>query len=177
MSVRSVRRTCAAVLLLLLVVGPSRAQDVTEPALKAAFIYGFVKFTLWPDDAWTAAAPSVMCVLGDDAIADALDQTVRGRLHAGHRITVSRVTANDPLRGCHVLYLSHVGAAQAAQIVRGLRGAAVLTVSDLDRFGDLGGIAQLYFEHGQLHFTLRTEPAVLGRLEISSKLLSLSKRP
>jgi hypothetical protein len=54
------------------------AQDVTESSLKAAFIYNFVRFTEWPD-AFPAVDPFVMCVLGDVAVGDALERTVRGR--------------------------------------------------------------------------------------------------
>lgn len=170
--------TRAAITLLLLLRGlAAPAQDVTEPALKAAFIYGFSKFTVWPDDALPAAPPSLMCVLGDPAVADALARTVEGRLHAGRAISVSRVTAEGSLRGCQILYLSNVDATRAAQIVTGLRDAPVLTISDMDGFGELGGIAQLYFEHGQLRFSFRLDPARRARLEISSKLLTLSKRP
>jgi YfiR/HmsC-like len=36
---------------ILLLMGPwASAQDVTEPSLKAAFIYSFAKFTEWPAD-------------------------------------------------------------------------------------------------------------------------------
>ena len=60
----------AAIAGLLLIRSSVSAQDVTEPALKAAFIYNFAKFTEWPADAlpqrspsscvWSATPPSVM---------------------------------------------------------------------------------------------------------------------
>ena len=68
---------CAALALLLLMPIPSAAQDVTEPALKAAFIYNFAKFTEWPADVMTTAEPLLLCVLGDAAIGDALERAVR----------------------------------------------------------------------------------------------------
>ena len=163
--------------LLLLRVLPSPAQDVTDSALKAGYIYNFVTFTKWPADAFPGTSSSVFCVLGDGAVAEALERTVKGRLHLGHPITVSRVTATGPLRSCRVLYLSSVPAAQAVGILTGLRDHPVLTISDLEGFGELGGIAQLYFERGHLYFSVDVDPAKRARLEISSKLLILSKRP
>ena len=47
------------------------AQDVTEPALKAAFIYNFARFTTWPADA-PPGDSFVICVLNDTAVAEAL---------------------------------------------------------------------------------------------------------
>ena len=44
------RITRAAIAAALLMPVPASAQDVTEPALKAAFIYNFAKFTEWPPE-------------------------------------------------------------------------------------------------------------------------------
>ena len=55
---------------------PAAAQDVTEPVLKAAFIYNFAKFTEWPVDVMPAGEPLLFCVLGD-AIGEALVRAVR----------------------------------------------------------------------------------------------------
>jgi hypothetical protein len=87
--------TRAMVVCLLLMRGLAFAQDVTEPALKAAFIYNFAKSTEWPTDVVPAAEPFVMCVLGDAALADALARVVDTRVLAGHSTTVSQVTPAD----------------------------------------------------------------------------------
>ncbi len=50
--------------------------------------------------------------------------------------------------------MSGVTPAQAAQLVAGVRDLPVLTISDLDGFTELGGIAQFFFEHGQLRFSV-----------------------
>jgi hypothetical protein len=166
---------CAAIALLLLLHGPATAQDVTEPALKAAFIYNFAKFTEWPADVVPAAEPFVVCVLGDAAVGDALEQAVKGRLLVGHSIAVSHVTPAGPQRVCHILYVSGVLAGQAAQLVAGLRDVPVLTISDLDGFTELGGIARFFFDHGQLRFSVELGSAKRARLQISSRLLALAK--
>jgi hypothetical protein len=164
----------AALVLLLLLPGlPSLAQDVTEPALKAAFIYNFALFTTWPTD----ASPSVLCVLGDNAVAQALEQTVEGRLLAGRPMTVSRLAPTESPRRCAVLYLSHTSASDVAQILSGLGDAPVLTISDIEGFDQRGGIARFYFDHGHLRFSVDIQHAKHARLEISSRLLSLSKQP
>jgi hypothetical protein len=151
------------------------AQDVTEPSLKAAFIYNFVRFTEWPD-AFPAANPFVMCVLGDAAVSDALERTVRGRDVAGHPMVVSRVTSVGPKPPCHVLYLSGGTASQQAQVIAPLGDAPVLTISDVQGFTEIGGMVQFFFEHGQLRFSIRLEPAKRARLQISARLLQLSQR-
>ena len=162
-----------AVLLCTLV---ARAQDVTEPSLKAAFIYNFAKFTEWPADVLSGAAPFSACVLGDESIGDALERSVKGRLLSGREINVSRVTHDAPLRSCHLLYISGVSAAQAAAILAVVRGAPVLTISDLEDVARLGGIAHMFVENGKMRFDLNLELARRSRLQLSSKLLVLAAR-
>jgi uncharacterized protein DUF4154 len=165
-------RATIAFLLLLGMVGG--AQDVTEPALKAAFIFNFAKFTEWPS-ALPAAGPFMMCVFGDAAVGDALDRAVVGRVLGGHPIVTSRPVAAEPKRACHLLYVSGVSAAQAGQVVADLRDVPVLTISDVEGFTDVGGIAQFFFEHGQLRFRIQLESAKRARLLISSRLLIMAK--
>ena len=165
----------AAMAILLLAAMPAAAQDVTEPALKAAFIYNFAKFTEWPSDVMPAAEPLVLCVLGDSAIGDALARTVKGRMLAGHAIGVMQTEPGEtPRGGCHVLFVSGVTATQVVKLVAGLRDAPVLTISDVAEFIQLGGIAQFFFKHGQLRFDVHVEAARRARLQISSKLLALT---
>jgi len=152
------------------------AQDVTEPALKAAFIYNFAKFTEWPADALATGAPLVLCVVGDAAIGGALASAVKGQTLAGHSLDVSQAAPAAPLpKGCHIAYISGVTASRAAAVVAGLRDAPVLTISDVEGFTQLGGIAQFFFEHGQLRFDVHVASARRARLQISSRLLELAR--
>ena len=166
---------CATIAIVLLLRVVCVAQDVTEPSLKAAFIYNFVKFTEWPADA-PAGEAFVICVFGDAAVGAALKRAVFGRLHADRPIVVSPVTAETPKRGCRILYVSGIPVAQAAQLVAELRDAPVLTMSDIEGFYAAGGIAQFFFEHGQLRFRIHLESARRARLQISSRLLIIARR-
>jgi hypothetical protein len=152
------------------------AQDVTEPALRAAFIYNFAKFTEWPADVIPNGEPLVLCVLGDAAIEEALQQAVKGRTLAGHSMTVVQAApVVRPLEGCHLLYISGLSAGQAAKVVAGLGAEPVLTISDAEGFTQQGGIAQFFFEHGQLRFHIHLESAKRARLKLSSRLLALAR--
>jgi hypothetical protein len=162
--------------ILLLTPVAAAAQDVTEPALTAAFIYNFAKFTEWPSDAIATGAPLVLCVIGDAAIGEALERAVEGQTLAGHSIGVSQAAPGEtPPKGCHIAYISGVTARQAAKVVAGLRDAPVLTISDVEGFTQLGGIAEFFFEHGRLRFEVQVASAKRARLQISSRLLVLAR--
>jgi hypothetical protein len=168
--------TGCAIGLVLLTPLMAAAQDVTESSLKAAFIYNFAKFTEWPTDAIAAGAPLVLCVLGDPAIGGALEQAVKGRTLSGHTIGVSQAASDGrSLKGCHLAYVSGMTAKQAAEVVAALGDTPVLTISDVEGFTRLGGIAQLFYAQGQLRFAVQPASATRARLQISSKLLSLAK--
>ena len=184
-TIRTMRRTrllqlacggCAALASLVLTRDSVSAQDVTEPALKAAFIFNFAKFTEWPPDAASAEETFVLCVVGDAAVGDALAEAVKARVLAGHRMSVSSMTAGGPPRKCRVIYMSGVTAGQATQLVAGLQDAPVLTISDLEGFTELGGIARFFFEHGQLRFIVNLKSAERVHLTMSSRLLALAVR-
>ena len=174
------RCASAVVAALLLCTSIGDAQDVTEPSLKAAFIYNFAKFTEWPQETLPPTGTFTACVLGATASASAspiqaaLARTVKGRQLAGRQISVVQAQIDGHLRSCHLLYLSGVTAAQVAAILEAVQGTPVLTVSDVDEFARRGGIAQMFVEDGKMRFQLNLEAAKRARLELSSKLLVLA---
>ena len=168
--------TCVAIAALLLIPLLTSAQEVTQPALKAAFIYNFAKFTEWPGGGPPITAPFVFCVTGNADVAQALDKVVKDRLLGGHNIIVSLVPEAGPHHLCQVLYVTGLPAEGVSRIVARVRDLPVLTVSDIEDFGQLGGIAQLFFEDGQLRFRIRDELAKRAHLQIRANLLILGKR-
>jgi hypothetical protein len=150
------------------------AQDVTEPALKAAFIYNFARFTTWPPDL-PATDSFVICVLGDTAVGDALERAVAGRQLMDRPVIITRVTPATAKRTCRILYVSGVPVRQAADVVAELHETPVLTISNLDGFASAGGMTQFFFEHGQLRFRIHLESAKRAGLQISSRLLVMAR--
>jgi uncharacterized protein DUF4154 len=138
--------------------------------LKAAYIYNFAKFTEWPAGVGSAAEPLALCVFGDTDVGDALKRAVKDRVLGSHPMAVSdiAVTVALPQPACHVMYVSGVTAGQAADVIAGVRDVPVLTLSDVDGFTERGGIAQFFFDKGQLRFTVQLESVKRARLRISS---------
>ena len=87
---------------------------MTGASLKAAFIYNFAKFTVWPDDVLPPAGAFSACVLDDGPVGDALERTVKGRQLSGRQVKVQRVHPGNSLRACHLLFVSGLTEAQVA---------------------------------------------------------------
>jgi hypothetical protein len=158
----------------LLVSAGTLAQGTAEPALKAAFLYNFVKFTDWPADAAPSDAAIRLCVLGDEAVGTALEQTVKNRQVDGHPLSMARVNVDGAL-SCHLLYVTGLDRRRSMQLIERVQGAPVFTVSDLEAFAALGGVGQLFVENGKMRFALNPASAQRAGLRISSKLLALAK--
>lgn len=155
--------------------GSAAAQMATAPALKAAFLYNFAKFTEWPAETLAPGQRLALCVMGDASVADALEQTIEGRHLEGHELTVRVVTIDSPIRSCHLLYATGLDTLRSTQLFQALNGAAVFTVGDGDRFAASGGVAQLILEGDRIRFAVNVGSAQRAKLTLSSKLLSLAK--
>jgi hypothetical protein len=155
-------------------IGPPAAvaQDVGVPSLKAAFLANFVKFAEWPEDAVPAGRVFTFCVAGDKRVAWALEQVVKQ--HHGPAVSVMSVTPEGALRSCQLLYLGDLDLRRSRKVLESLRGVPVFTVSDVDGFAEMGGVAQLRFEQGRMRFGINPAAAQRARLTLSGKLLSLA---
>lgn len=175
-SARRPRRLLTALVSIVCAVGvrPAVVQTITPPELKAAFIYNFATFVDWPPDVMPRDWAMAICVVGDDAVAEALTATARGHAIGSHEIAVMRVTLEGPLRSCHVLYVPGLEPKRVAQLVDLVRGSSVFTVSDVDRFAETGGIAQLFIDNDKMRFAINVDAAQRAHLHLSSQLLALA---
>ncbi len=151
------------------------AQPVSVTAVKAAFLYNFAKFAEWPPDALAPGQRLSLCVVGANAVADALREVINGRPVESHELTVEIVKADGPIRSCHLLYVSDLDAKRSTQLLETLKGASVFTVGDGDKFAELGGMAQLILEDDRMRFAINIRAADHARIHLSSKLLRLAK--
>jgi hypothetical protein len=154
--------------------GAAGGADVgSDVAVKAAFLYNFAKFAEWP--ALPSGAPIVVCILGDDRIAAALVETVRGQNISGHALEVWRPQDASTWPSCHLLFVADTETRRSAGSLDGIKTLPVLSVSDGKGFAQSGGIIELYVEGGRMHFAINVDAAERSGLRLSSRLLGLAK--
>ncbi len=146
-------------------------QSITQPSLRAAFLYNFAKFTEWGDDS-ALSGPLTICVLDDSAVEGALNDLVGGSTINGRAVQISR---GARLRTCNLVYLGIADRERIASILDELQGATVLTVSNGYEFVRLGGIVGLFVDEGRMRFAINPEAAQRAGLRLSSRLLQLAK--
>jgi hypothetical protein len=155
---------------------PADAQSTQrEYQIKAAFVYNFVKFVDWPAAALPETSDTInVCVLGDEAFAAGFD-TLTDKTVKGKKLAVRRVEQVKDADGCHVLFIGSSEEKRAPQVLQTLQGASVLTVGEMDRFPQLGGIINFVVERNKLRFEINVSGAERARLKLSSQLLGLAK--
>jgi hypothetical protein len=154
-------------------------QGVAEPALKAAFLINFARFTEWPADLRPATAPLRFCT-ADAAVVAALEAAVAGKTIAQRALVVSRVGGDVSAAAvqppsCAVFYAGRVESRRVSELAAALRPASVLTVGDAPDFAASGGVIEFYVEARQLRFAINRAAADASKLKLGAPLLSLAK--
>ncbi len=158
----------------------TRAQSAPPPEfehdVKASFVYTVAKFVDWPEESFERPdAPLVFEVLGDDPLEQALERAVHGKTVNGHPLEVVRVGEGGGLTTCHVLYVGRSEAGRLREVLDQARGGAILTVGELARFAESGGVMGLRVEQNMIRFEVNVDAAERAHLAISSKILKLGK--
>jgi len=143
-----------------------------EYAVKAAFVYNFVKFVEWPQGDPLKAL--TVCICGKSPIEGFLDEAVRGKLVHGLPIEGQRKPENTQnWDSCQVVFFGATSRASSQSILSQLKGRSVLTIGDSGGFAADGGMIGLVMEDDRARFEINLEAAAETRLKVSSKLAEL----
>jgi len=150
------------------------AQTVDEYKVKAAFVFNFAKFIQWPTEAFkTPADPLMICVLGQEQMANSLQEAVSGKAIDGRPLVVRQVTIGQISNVCSILF---VGSSAMKRFRSSLKeSAGLLTVGETPGFATEGGVICFKLEDGKIRFEINVAAAEHQQLHISSKLLSLAE--
>jgi hypothetical protein len=175
------RPTLAAILILLLMTRSfiidahpgAPPQKPSEYEVKAAYLLNFVRFVQWP-----ATSPGdraiYICVLGRDPFGDALERVIGGEEIGGKTVLIRRIAKVQEAESCRVLFIDSSQTSQLAGTLDVLRGAPVLTVSDIPQFILRGGIVQFVLKDNRVRFEINLKNAERVGLVLSSQLLNVA---
>jgi hypothetical protein len=163
--------------------------------LNAGTIFNLVKFTEWPGDRFDDdQSPIVIGFLGSDPRLFAyLDSVVRGQRAHGRAIVLRqigfpparpRMTRPDPqamqefftrLRATHVLIIARTEQERLHTVLSGLDDADVLTVSDMPRFAELGGMIGLTVRERRIAFDANPGEIRRTNVAVAARVLQLAR--
>ena len=175
------------------------AMPPNEYETKAGYLLNFVEFIEWPSGTFAdAQAPVIVGVMGTDPFGAELDK-LQGKVVNGRKLQIKRFKGLMEFRGeetpgrrqdgllmkqtqklmelksCHILFISSSEKKHVPLILKPLKDASVLTVSETEGFAQVGGIINFLDDGKRVQLEINLDAADRARLKISSKLLSLAK--
>jgi hypothetical protein len=169
----------AALLLALMVALPLRALSDGESNLdaqvKASYMFNFVNFAEWPDDALKSGAPITVCVWGRADVLQWLEGMLAAKRIASHSLMARVASGLNDAQGCQALFVSGAPSKEMKQSLKDEKLAAVLTVGDDDAYGHPGALLNFKLERGRVAFSVNMETLSRSRVSLSSKLLRLAQ--
>lgn len=154
---------------------PGEAQESGEDAVKTAFLYNFAKFVDWPPESFkNETSPFVLGILGADPFGPTLE-TLKDKTVKGRKLIIRKLSRLENFDDCHVLFISGSEKNNLRNILALLKNFTILTVSDLDRFAQQGGMIGLVKIEGKISFEVNIATVQHSRLKFSSQLLKLAK--
>ncbi len=153
------------------------APPLTEYEVKAVYLYHLARFIEWPPQAHAAPGDLlVIGVIGADPFGRLLDETVQDpSVQEDQRLVVRRFASLEEVPHANILFISSSEAERLPQILKTLEGASVLTVGEMDRFAERGGMVALRLEDKKVRFDINLGAAQRAGLKLSSHLLKLAR--
>ena len=150
----------------------AHAQGISEPAVKAAYLYKFAGYVEWPTPS-RPDAPFVIGTLAADDVAGELARILPGRAISGRTAVVRTLREGQSLEGIHILFIGKRAADPAAAVRTAQRlGALTVTEGGLEA----GGVINFVVEENRVAFEVSLEAAERGGHRISSRMLAVARR-
>lgn len=147
-----------------------------EYALKAVFVFNFLRFIDWPATAFsTPEEPIVIGIIGEDPFGPLLRETVKGESLRGRTIRIDHYRSMKEISKCHLLFVSRSENKRAGEIIAAVSGKSIVTVGESESFLDRGGMIALTADHNRVRLTINSKTLQAASLDVSSKLLRVAQ--
>ncbi|WP_005034001.1 YfiR family protein [Holophaga foetida] len=156
---------------------PAMAQQekLLQAKVKTAYVFNFIRFVEWPSlEGAPPTEPIRVGVIGKDQVTDLLNE-LSGKQVKGHPLVIERYSTSGgkPIQ-CHILFISQSEQQHLARVMRQLPPSGVLTVSDIGRFSQQGGMIGFVTEEGKVRIEINLRTVRQSSLRIHAKLLEVA---
>jgi len=146
-----------------------------EYEIKAAYLYNFINYINWPEQALPPAGGTITIgVIGENPFGSAL-APLAGKRIKGRILAVKECASLADAATCQIVFISPSERPKLEEILKGLKDAKVLSVSEIDGFAERGGMINFVSERNKVRFEINPEAARRTGLTISSELLKLAR--
>lgn len=155
------------------------SSQVSEFNLKGAFLYHFLFFVEWPNELFAGSNSINVGILGTPTYADILKKIKKDETVDGKEIRVEvfkKDVTVDSLKRCHLLFIDSSFGVNIDNLLQTLDNYPILTVSDIQNFGEMGGMIALLLNKESMKFEINRAAAERVGIKFRSKLLRLAVR-
>jgi YfiR/HmsC-like len=154
----------------------AQAKAFDEYQVKAAFLYNFAKFVVWPPGTFASATdPIEICIVGQNPFGSELENMVQGKKVGDRAFTIRWLQDTQQANQCQILFIGAAEWKRTRALLEAVKSPGVLTVGESDDFTRLGGIICFRLDGQRVRIQVDLNTAEHARLRISSKLLSLAE--
>lgn len=147
----------------------------SEYQVKAAYLYDFSRFVAWPAQSGNEKSGEfAICVLGEDPFGTILDTTVTGEKSGGQAVVTRRISKPQDALNCRILFIGDSETDHLKEVLAEMGRASVLTVSDIPRFSERGGMIEFILKGNKVRFNVNLTNATDAGLTVSSELLKVA---
>ena len=154
-------------------VAGEQRTTTAEDDIKAAFLYNFTRFIVWPPASETDTFR--ICTVAEPAFGSAVERAVAGESIDGRPIVRVSPATPDAARGCHILFLGRLEDPRAERWMTAVRGTPVLVVGESRGVWEHGAQINFVLDDNRVKFDVNTDAAAQAGLNISSKLLRVAR--
>jgi YfiR/HmsC-like len=176
------RRRLAVLLAWCLLAGSrlfAQQEKPSEYQVKAAYLYNFGKFVQWPSKPMASSdadsGPFAICVIGKGPMGQALAAIVEGEKLDGKTVTARTLERMEEASSCRILYIAASEEPHVKRISAWMEGKPVLTVSDIPKFTQYGGMIEFVIEEDKVRFDVNRTASEKAGLTLSSQLLKVAR--
>jgi hypothetical protein len=150
------------------------SPELTPYDVEAAYLYNFGKFIQWPADSASPSQPFSICILGVDNFGRKLDDLIANDSIQGRKIVARRILTPDATDNCQIVFLGVSEDAHLKKDLDAFEKKPILTVSNIPRFLERGGMIQFLVQDRRVRFAVNLPAAERTGLALSSELLKVA---
>jgi hypothetical protein len=91
------------------------------------------------------------------------------------KVVVRRARRAEDVESSQILFICDSEGDELLRVLKRVEGAAILTVGEMDRFAERGGVIRFRMDKSRVRLEINPSAAERARLKISSELLKLAR--
>jgi hypothetical protein len=159
-------------LLMVLCVSYTQAQERPTHEIHAAMLYNFIKYVQWPNEA--EAGDFVVGVIGDENVFNTLKTWYDGKPKGSKKYVIKKLSDAAEAGDCQVVYIGKSKSRDFDSIKTSTTGKSILTITDANGLGQKGSCINFKVIDGKLKFELNQATVTSSNLKVSSQLSSMA---